>query len=104
MWVHTACLINLGYCHFVYNAPFLYAGITQWLERQFSKLKVVGSSPITRSTWKRTASFSFTMHSKQGVVGSSPTRSTYLWLAVTFSIGTAISHRRLHNGTAFIGR
>ena len=45
MWVHTACLIYLGYCHFVYNAPFLYAGITQWLERQFSKLKVVGSSP-----------------------------------------------------------
>lgn len=57
MWVHTACLSYLGYCHFVYNAPFLYAGITQWLERQFSKLKVVGSSPITRSTWKRTASF-----------------------------------------------
>ena len=33
---------------------------------------------------------SFKMHSKLGVVGSSPTRSTYLWLAVTFSIDTAV--------------
>lgn len=70
--------------------PPVYAGIAHRLVHEISNLRRRVRFPLPAHVETYSKVFCLKMHSKLGVVGSSPTRSTYLWLAVTFSIGTAV--------------
>ena len=55
------------------NYSMIYAGIAQLVERQPSKLRVAGSSPVSRSIarpWARVAQSVEHFHGKEGVISS----------------------------------